>query len=58
MPGVLDVQNVSPGLYRVQLAAQDEGSEALAKWCVQRDWGLYHLAPSHTLEDVFVSLTK
>jgi ABC-2 type transport system ATP-binding protein len=57
-PGVVDVQQVSAGMYRMQIASQDDGSEALAKWCVQRNWGLYHLAPSHTLEDVFVSLTK
>jgi ABC-2 type transport system ATP-binding protein len=57
-PGVVDVQEVGAGMYRMQIASQDDGPEALATWCVQRGWGLYHLAPSHTLEDVFVSLTK
>ena len=58
IPGVLAVEHAGPGLYRLQIASHDESCEAVAKWCVQKNWGLFQLAPAHTLEDVFVSLTQ
>ena len=59
IPGVLAVENMNPGLFRLQVAAHDEAAEIIAKRCVDNNWGLFHLAPAQTsLEDVFVNLTR
>jgi ABC-2 type transport system ATP-binding protein len=57
IPGVTAVERASDKLFRLQLAA-DDPTEQLVKRAVERNWGLYHLAPAQTsLEDVFVNLT-
>jgi ABC-2 type transport system ATP-binding protein len=56
--GVSAVEKAAPGMYRMQLDEGSDASDALVSRCVERNWGLYHLAPAQTsLEDVFVNLT-
>ncbi|MGH8622252.1 MAG: AAA family ATPase, partial [Burkholderiales bacterium] len=59
LPGVAAAEAVEPTLYRVQLAAGMDPTDALVKAAAARDWGLYQLRPAQTsLEDVFVHLTR
>jgi ABC-2 type transport system ATP-binding protein len=58
-PGVAAVERASDRLYRLQLAADRDPTEQLVQRAVEKNWGLYQLAPAQTsLEDVFVNLTK
>ncbi len=59
LPGVAAAEPVEPTLFRIQLAAGGDPTDALVKRATERDWGLYRLAPAQTsLEDVFVNLTR
>jgi ABC-2 type transport system ATP-binding protein len=59
LPGITAVERASDRLYRLQLAADRDPTEQLVQRAVEKNWGLYHLAPAQTsLEDVFVNLTK
>jgi len=59
LPGVAAAEAVEPTLYRVQIAAGADPTDALVKAAAARDWGLYQLKPAQTtLEDVFVHLTR
>jgi ABC-2 type transport system ATP-binding protein len=59
LPGIAAVERASDRLYRLQLAADRDPTEQLVQRAVEKNWGLYHLAPAQTsLEDVFVNLTK
>ena len=58
LPGVSSAEKAQNGLYRLQIAG-DESAEAIARACIQNNWGMFHLAPAQTnLEDVFVNLTR
>jgi ABC-2 type transport system ATP-binding protein len=58
-PGVTAVEHVSDKLYRLQFAADRDPTEQLVARAVEKNWGLYQLAPAQTsLEDVFVNLTR
>jgi ABC-2 type transport system ATP-binding protein len=57
--GVTTVERASDQLYRLQFAADRDPTEQLVQRAVEKNWGLYQLAPAQTsLEDVFVNLTK
>jgi ABC-2 type transport system ATP-binding protein len=59
VPGVAAVESAGDKLYRLQLNGEGEPTEQLVARAVERNWGLYHLAPAQTsLEDVFVNLTR
>jgi ABC-2 type transport system ATP-binding protein len=59
LPGVARVEPADHGLLRIVQRNDQDCTEALARIAVERDWGLYHLAPEQaTLEDVFVELTE
>jgi ABC-2 type transport system ATP-binding protein len=65
LPGIVQVEPAVEGLLRVIRAEAQAGAdavdptEALVRASVERNWGLYHLAPERaTLEDVFVQLTQ
>jgi ABC-2 type transport system ATP-binding protein len=59
VPGVATVESAGEKLYRLQLATDRDPTEQLVALSVEKNWGLYHLAPAQTsLEDVFVQLTK
>ena len=59
IPGVAQVQAVSPTLYRVQFHPDQDATERLAAQAAQHDWGLYQMTPAHSsLEDVFAHLTQ
>jgi ABC-2 type transport system ATP-binding protein len=59
LPGVTAVETAGDKLYRLQLAADCDPTEQLVARSVEKNWGLYHLAPAQTsLEDVFVNLTR
>ena len=59
IPGVSALERVSDRLYRLQFAADRDPTEPLVARAVEKNWGLYQLAPAQTsLEDVFVDLTK
>jgi ABC-2 type transport system ATP-binding protein len=58
VPGVSAVERVDPHRFRVQFAERDP-TEALVTLSVQKNWGLFQLAPAQgSLEDVFVNLTN
>lgn len=57
IPGISGVEQISANVYRVQCEA--DATDTLVRRSVDRDWGLYELAPAQTsLEDVFVNLTQ
>jgi len=57
--GAATVERIGERLYRVQLSADGGAVERLAARAVEKNWGLFHLAPAQTsLEDVFVNLTR
>jgi ABC-2 type transport system ATP-binding protein len=57
--GITRIETVSPGLYRVHFTAGADSTEELVRRAVEKDWGLFQLAPAQTsLEDVFVNLTR
>ena len=58
LPGVTSVERAANDLYRLQFGNDQDPREALVARSVERSWGLYHLAPAATLEDVFVHLTR
>jgi ABC-2 type transport system ATP-binding protein len=59
LPGVAAVESAGEKMYRLQFAAETDPTEQLVARSVEKNWGLYHLAPAQTsLEDVFVNLTK
>ena len=59
VPGVTAVEQLGEKLYRLQLAADRDPTEQLVARSVEKNWGLYQLAPAQTsLEDVFVNLTR
>jgi ABC-2 type transport system ATP-binding protein len=59
LPGVARVEPADHGLLRIVQRNDQDCTEALTRTAVERDWGLYHLAPEQaTLEDVFVELTE
>jgi ABC-2 type transport system ATP-binding protein len=59
LPGVTAVETAGDKLYRLTLAADRDPTEQLVARSVEKNWGLYHLAPAQTsLEDVFVNLTR
>ena len=59
IPGVAAVESAGDKLYRLQLAPERDPTEQIVARAVEKNWGLYHLAPAQTsLEDVFVNLTK
>lgn len=57
--GVTSVERVSDKLYRLQFGAERDPTDQLVARAVEKNWGLYQLAPAQTsLEDVFVNLTR
>ena len=59
LPGVTKVEHAGDKLIRLQLAADRDPTEQLVALSVEKNWGLYQLAPAQTrLEDVFVNLTR
>ena len=59
IPGVTAVEDAGDRLFRLQLAADRDPTEQIVARAVEKNWGLYHLAPAQTsLEDVFVNLTR
>ena len=59
VPGVIAVERMSDKLFHLQLGADRDPIEQLVARSVERNWGLYQLAPAQTsLEDVFVNLTR
>jgi ABC-2 type transport system ATP-binding protein len=59
LPGVARVEPAADGLLRLIQREGQDATEPLVRACVERGWGLYHLAPERaTLEDVFVQLTE
>jgi len=59
VPGVTAVERMSDKLFHIQLATDRDPTEQLVARSVERNWGLYQLAPAQTsLEDVFVNLTR
>jgi ABC-2 type transport system ATP-binding protein len=59
LPGVAQVEALSPGRFRVEFRPGEDASERLAAHAAQHDWGLYQIAPAHaSLEEIFVHLTR
>ncbi len=59
LAGVAAVERMSDKLFRLQLEADRDPTEQLVARSVEKNWGLYQLAPAQTsLEDVFVNLTR
>jgi ABC-2 type transport system ATP-binding protein len=59
VPGINGVERMDEKHYRLQLASERDPTEQLVAHSVERNWGLFHLAPAQTsLEDVFVNLTR
>ena len=59
LPGVTAAERIDEKLYRLQLAADRDATEQLVARSVEKNWGLFQLAPAQTsLEDVFVNLTR
>jgi ABC-2 type transport system ATP-binding protein len=59
IPGVAAVALMSPGVYRLQLAAEIDPTERIVASAVENGWGLCQIAPAQmSLEDVFVNLTR
>jgi ABC-2 type transport system ATP-binding protein len=59
VPGVTAVERMSDKLFRLQLEGDRDPTEQLVARSVEKNWGLYQLAPAQTsLEDVFVNLTR
>ncbi|MGZ8229657.1 MAG: ATP-binding protein DrrA1-3 family domain-containing protein, partial [Burkholderiales bacterium] len=59
VPGVTAVERMSDKLFHLQLGADRDPTEQLVARAVEKNWGLYQLAPAQTsLEDVFVNLTR
>jgi len=59
LAGVTAVERMSDKLFRLQLEADRDPTEQLVARSVEKNWGLYQLAPAQTsLEDVFVNLTR
>jgi ABC-2 type transport system ATP-binding protein len=57
--GVTGVEPVQDKLYRLTFAADRDPTEQIVARAVEKNWGLYQLAPAQTsLEDVFVNLTR
>ena len=57
--GVTAVEDAGDKLYRLQLGADRDPTEQIVARSVEKNWGLFHLAPAQTsLEDVFVNLTR
>jgi ABC-2 type transport system ATP-binding protein len=57
--GVTAVERVSDKLFHLQLGTDRDPIEQLVARSVEKNWGLYQLAPAQTsLEDVFVNLTR
>jgi ABC-2 type transport system ATP-binding protein len=58
LPGVATVERVNARIFRLEFAADTDPTETIVKQSVEKNWGLYQLAPAQTsLEDVFVHLT-
>ena len=58
-PGVNGVERIDEKYLRLQLASERDPTEQLVARAVEKNWGLFHLAPAQTsLEDVFVNLTR
>ena len=50
---------MNPNLFRLQFGADTDPTEQLVPRSVEKNWGLFQLAPAQTsLEDVFVNLTR
>lgn len=59
LAGVTAVERMSDKLFRLQLEADHDPTEQIVARSVEKNWGLYQLAPAQTsLEDVFVNLTR
>jgi ABC-2 type transport system ATP-binding protein len=59
LPGVVAAEAAGEMMYRLQLAEKIDPIEQIVARSVEKNWGLYHLAPAQTsLEDVFVNLTR
>ncbi len=57
--GIARAESAGDTLFRVSFAEDVDPTDALVRSAVERDWGLYQLAPAQTsLEDVFVHLTR
>jgi ABC-2 type transport system ATP-binding protein len=57
--GVQGLEKIGNDLFRLQLAEGGDPTDELVRRSVERNWGLYQLAPAQTrLEDVFVNLTQ
>jgi ABC-2 type transport system ATP-binding protein len=56
---VTTVEDAGDKLYRLQLETERDPTEQIVARSVEKNWGLFHLAPAQTsLEDVFVNLTQ
>jgi ABC-2 type transport system ATP-binding protein len=54
---ISDVEKIEGDLFRFHFKTKVD-SEKLACLCVEKKWGLYHIAPDVTsLEDIFAQLT-
>ena len=59
VPGIVALECIRDTLYRLQLSPDLDPTEELVRRSVEKNWGLYQLAPAQTsLEDVFVNLTR
>ncbi|MEO1766967.1 ABC transporter ATP-binding protein [Thiobacter aerophilum] len=59
LPGIVAVEPLETGLFRVRLMPDAGAPQAIARAAVEGDWGLTRLCPEHTtLEEVFVELTR
>jgi ABC-2 type transport system ATP-binding protein len=59
LPGVVAVESAGDRMSRLQLAPDRDPTEQIVARSVEKNWGLYQLAPAQTsLEDVFVQLTR
>jgi ABC-2 type transport system ATP-binding protein len=57
--GVARADTVSPNLFHVQFAPDQDPTEDIVRRAVEKDWGLCQLNPAQTsLEDVFMKLTE
>ena len=57
--GVKRVRATERGTFMLDIAAQDKVIDKLAQMAVEKDWGLYKLAPGDSsLESIFMRLTQ
>ncbi|MCH9672814.1 MAG: ABC transporter ATP-binding protein [Gammaproteobacteria bacterium] len=58
LSGVIGVEALTGGWYRVEASADAQMPEQLVAAAHQHDWGLFHLAEENQLEDAFLRLAS